>query len=347
MTGSTPHLPARLRAGRGRIAARALTATLLAATTALAACGSDSSDDSAKAPAASTPATTATQSSGTVIAKDAANDGKTITLGSKNFTEQKVLGEVYAEALEAAGYTVKREFNLGDEKTALKALKGKQIDAYPEYTGTALGSFFKVSGDKLPHDAGAAYDLVKTDFAKEGITALPPTPFTDSNEVAVTQATATKYNLTNISDLAPVASELKIYGSPECRSRNDCLKGLEDTYGLKFKSFTPVDLALRHEVLTSGKADVSIVFTTDPQIARDKFVLLKDDKQLFPPYNSTVLTRDEVITDLGPGFEKTIALVNTKLDAKVVQELNAKVDLDKKTPEDAAKSYLTDFGFVQ
>jgi osmoprotectant transport system substrate-binding protein len=346
MTGSTTHLPARLRAGRGRIAARALTATLLAATTALAACGSDS-DDTAKTPAASTPATTATQSSGTVIAKDDANSGKTITLGSKNFTEQKVLGEVYAEALEAAGYTVKREFNLGDEKTALKALKGGQIDAYPEYTGTALGSFFNVSGDKLPHEAQAAYELVKTDFEKDGIAALPPTPFTDSNEVAVTEATAKKYNLTNISDLASVASKLKIYGSPECRSRNDCLKGLQDTYGLKFKSFTPVDLSLRHEVLTSGKADVSIVFTTDPQIARDKLVLLKDDKQLFPPYNSTVLIEKKTLIDLGDGFAKTIALVNTKLDANVVQELNAKVDLDKKTPEDAAKSYLSDFGFVQ
>lgn len=258
-----------------------------------------------------------------------------------------MLGEVYAQSLEAAGYTVKREFNLGDEKTALKALEGKQIDAYPEYTGTALGSFFNVAGDDVPKDPTEAYNLVKTNFEKDSITALPPTPFTNSNEVAVTQATATKYKLTNISDLAPVAGELNIYGSPECRSRNDCLKGLQDTYGLKFKKFTPVDVALRHTVLTDGKADVSIVFTTDPQIARDKFVLLGDDKSIFPPYNSTVLVRDDVLTDVGADFAKTIELANTKLDAQVIQELNAKVDLDKESPEAAAKSYLSQFGFVQ
>lgn len=342
MTGST-HPSTALRRARGRTVARALTAlAFAAATTGLAACGDDDSSTSGDAkPAAKQ------SSSSTAIVKNDANAATTITLGSKNFTEQQVLGEVYAQSLEAAGYTVKREFSLGDEKTALKALEGKQIDAYPEYTGTALGSFFDVAGDKVPKDPTAAYELVKTNFVKQGITALPPTPFTSSNEVAVTQETAKKYNLTNISDLSKVAGELNIYGSPECRSRLDCLKGLQDVYGLKFKKFTPVDVALRHEVLTSGKADVSIVFTTDPQIARDKFVLLKDDKDMFPPYNSTLLVRDDVIQKAGADFAKTIELVNTKLDDQVVQELNAKKDLDKETPEAAAKSYLTQFGFVQ
>ncbi|MEH3052411.1 MAG: hypothetical protein PGN13_00185 [Patulibacter minatonensis] len=335
----TPHARARSRWRR----ARALTAVALAATTAvgLAACGGDDEKESSKSSGQSQ------SSASTAIQKDDTNSGITITLGSKNFTEQQVLGEVYAQALEAAGYTVKREFNLGDEKTALAALKAKQIDAYPEYTGTALGSFFDVAGDDLPKDAQEAYQLVKTDFAKEGITALPPTPFTSSNEVAVTQATADKYKLTNISDLASVAGQLKLYGSPECRTRNDCLKGLEDVYGLKFKSFTPVDISLRHTVLANKKADVSIVFTTDPQIARDKLVLLKDDKGMFPPYNSTLLVRDDVLSKAGSDFQKTIDLVNTKLDAKAIQELNAKKDLDKESAADAAKSYLTSFGFVQ
>ncbi|MDQ8046702.1 MAG: glycine betaine ABC transporter substrate-binding protein [Solirubrobacteraceae bacterium] len=329
-------------ASRGRLAARTLTAVALAATTALAACGSDSSSDSSSSSGSSS----SSSSNATLIKKDAANSGKTITLGSKNFTEQLVLGEVYAQALEAAGYTVKRQFNLGDENAALKSVKEKQIDAYPEYTGTILGSFFKVASNAIPKDPTQAYDEGKEKLAAEGITALPPTPFTSSNEVGVTQATAKKYNLTNISDLSKVASQLTIYGSPECRSRLDCLKGLQDVYGLKFKKFVPVDISLRHTVLENGKADVSIVFTTDPQNTRDNVVLLKDDKGMFPPYNSTLLVRTDAITADGPDFAKTIAAVNTNLNAKVVQELNAKVDLDKQTPAAAATSYLQDFGYV-
>ncbi|MBO9534518.1 MAG: hypothetical protein J7513_16215 [Solirubrobacteraceae bacterium] len=324
---------------RGGSLRRTLAVLALAATTALAACGSDSDSDTASS--GDQPA----QQSTTTIVKNDANAATTITLGSKNFTEQQVLGEVYAQALEAAGYTVKREFNLGDEKTALKALEGKQIDAYPEYTGTALGSFFNVAGDKIPKDPTEAFNLVKTNFAKQGITAFPPTPFTSSNEVAVTKETAEKYGLKNISDLSKVADQLTLYGSPECRSRIDCLKGLEDVYGLKFKKFVPVDVSLRHEVLENKKADVSIVFTTDPQIVRNGEVLLQDDKGMFPPYNPTLLVRDDVVEKAGPDFEKTIVLVNSKLDDAVIQELNAKKDIDKLTAEAAAKSYLTEFGF--
>lgn len=331
------------RRRRPRALAVAALALVAGSALGLSACGGDDS----KSSDASSGSGASQSSASTAIVKNDANSKVTITLGSKNFTEQQVLGEVYAQALEAAGYTVKREFNLGDEKTALASLKGKQIDAYPEYTGTALGSFFGLAGDKIPKDPQEAYELVKTDIAKDQITALPPTPFTSSNEVAVTQATADKYKLANISDLAPVAGELGLYGSPECRTRLDCLKGLQDVYGLKFKSFTPVDLSLRHTVLENGKADVSIVFTTDPQNARDKLVLLKDDKGMFPPYNSTLLVRDDVLEEAGPDFAKTIEAVNTKLDARAVQELNAKKDLDKESAADAAKSYLSSFGFVQ
>lgn len=344
MTETTIRGASRPAARRRRRLTTALAAgaLLAGAGLGLAACG----DDEKSEPSGSS-SSAGQSSSSTAITKNAENAKTTITLGSKNFTEQQVLGEVYAQALEAAGYTVKREFNLGDEKTALAALKGKQIDAYPEYTGTALGSFFDLAGDKIPKDPQQAYELVKTDIAKDGITALPPTPFTSSNEVAVTQATADKYKLTNISDLKPVAGQLKLFGSPECRTRLDCLKGLQDVYGLDFKSFTPVDLSLRHTVLENGKADVSIVFTTDPQNARDKLVLLKDDQGMFPPYNSTLLVRDDVIKAAGPDLAKTIELVNTKLDAKAVQELNAKKDLDKESAAAAAKSYLSSFGFVQ
>jgi osmoprotectant transport system substrate-binding protein len=290
---------------------------------------------------------TSTAPSKATIASNPDNGATTITVGSKNFTEQKVLGEIYAQALAAAGYDVKTELNLGDEKTALKALKDDQIDGYPEYTGTALLSFFDVPTDKLPKDPAAAFDQVKADFAKDGIAALPPTPFTSSNEVALTQEKAQELGVTKISDLKGKAQDLTLYGTPECRQRLDCLLGLEKVSGLKFTKFVPVDPALRHEVLEKGQADVSIVFTTDPQNKRDNLVLLKDDKGMFPPYNSTFLVKQSFLDQAGPDLQKTVELVNQGLTAQNMQELNARVDLDKKTPEEVAKEYLQEQGYVE
>jgi osmoprotectant transport system substrate-binding protein len=316
-------------------------------------CGSDddngsTSTSASTAAATSTPATTqSTAAAGSQIQSNPDNGSTSITVGSKNFTEQKILGEVYAQALQAAGYDVKTELNLGDEKTALKALQDGQIDAYPEYTGTALLSFFNTPTDELEGvDSQKAYEMVKTDFAKEGIDALPPTPFTNSNEVAVTGDTAQKLGLKSISDLKGKSQDLTLYGTPECRQRKDCLLGLEQTYGLKFKKFVPVDPALRHEVLEKGQADVSIVFTTDPQIKRDGEVLLSDDKHIFPPYNSTFLVKQDFVDKAGPDLQKTIELVNQGLTAPAIQELIARVDLDKQTPQDVAKEYLQESGYI-
>jgi osmoprotectant transport system substrate-binding protein len=305
---------------------------------ALGACGGDDDDNGG---------TTSGTTASTAIQKDPANASTTITVGSKNFTEQKVLGEIYAQALQAAGFTVKKQLNLGDEKTALKAIESGQIDAYPEYTGTALLSFFGYKSDKLPKNALVAYADAKKGFAQKGLTALPPTPFTSSNEVAVTKATADKYHLVNISDLAPVASKLTLYGSPECRQRLDCLLGLEQVYGLHFKKFVPVAIDLRHEVLAKGQADVSIVFTTDPQIKRQGEVLLKDDKGMFPPYNSTLVVTDALAKKAGAQLTTVVTQVNKGLTAPAMQELNARVDLDKKTPEEVAKEYLSESHLTQ
>jgi osmoprotectant transport system substrate-binding protein len=198
----------------------------------------------------------------------------------------------------------------------------------------------------LPKDPAAAYDEVKSRFTEDGITAFPPTPFTSSNEVAVTQETAQRLGLKTISDLSGKSQDLVLYGSPECRGRDDCLRGLQNVYGLRFKRFVPVDIAQRHEVLTNGDADVSIVFTTDPQISRNREVLLEDDKGMFPPYNSTFLMKTEVADKAGPDLQKTIDAVNKNLTARVMQELNARVDLDKETPEEAARDYLQQFDLV-
>jgi osmoprotectant transport system substrate-binding protein len=320
-----------------------LTLLALVATLALVACGSD--DDEGSTGTAAAPATT--EAASARIEANPDNASTTVVIGSKNFTEQKVLGEIYAQALEAAGYTVETELNLGDEKTALKALEDGQIDGYPEYTGTALLSFFEVPTDELPKDPQEAYEQVRASFEADGIAALAPTPFTSSNEVGLTRERAEELGVTTISDLAGKEADLKLYGTPECRQRMDCLLGLEEVYGLKLrKRFTPVDPALRHEVLERGQADLSIVYTTDPQIERNDLVLLEDDRGMFPPYNSTFLVKQSFLEEAGPDFAATIELVNEGLTAQAMQELNARVDLDKKTPAEVAAEYLRESGYV-
>jgi osmoprotectant transport system substrate-binding protein len=319
---------------------RLLLILILVLSLGLAACGEDDE------PTSTTESQPTAEAEAGKIEPNDANSAVSITIGSKNFTEQQVLGEIYAQGLQAAGYTVEKDLNLGDQDTALAALKGGDIDAYPEYTGTALLSFFGKQADELPKDEQAAYEEARAGFEEEGLVAFPPTPFTSSNEVAVTQETADELGLKTISDLEGKSEDLTLFGSPECRQRLDCLLGLQEVYGLKFKKFTPVDIAQRHEVLTSGRADVSIVFTTDPQIQREKEVLLEDDQGMFPPYNSTLVTRKEVADEAGPDLEKTITLLQEQLTDENMQELNARVDLDKKDAATVASEYLSETGLV-
>jgi osmoprotectant transport system substrate-binding protein len=306
----------------------------------VAACGGD--DDGTPAPSP----TQAGNQTGGKIQRNPANAKVRLTIGSKNFTEQKVLGEIYAQGLQAAGYTIKKDLDLGNEKRALAALKSGEIAAYPEYTGTALLSFFGRKAEALPKEPQAAYEEAKREFAAQGLTAFPPTPFTSSNEVAVTAETAERLHLTTISDLAGKAQKLTLYGAPECRERLDCLLGLEQVYGLHFKKFVPVPISQRHLVLSSGRADVSIVFTTDPQIHREKEVLLDDDKGMFPPYNSTLVMKDATAAEAGPDLPKALRQIQEQLTDENMQELNARVDLDRKDPAEVAKEYLTETGLI-
>jgi glycine betaine/choline ABC-type transport system substrate-binding protein len=315
----------------------------IAASLAIAACGS--SNDNSTSTSASGSQTSA--SSGNTIQSSSANKGKTVTIGSKNFTEEFILGEIYAQALQAAGYTVKKQLNLGSEQIAFKAVKSGQVDAYPEYTGTALTSFFGKKATDVPHDEQKAYQEAKAGFAKSNLTALPTTPFTDSNGVGMLKSKAQKLGIKNLSDLTSKGSSLTLYGPPECRQRPDCLLGLQDLYKIKFKKFVPVDPGLRHKVLDSGQADTSIVFTTDGQLAQGKELLLKDDKHMFPPYNVTLVFRNEALKKLGPEAQKTIALVQKGLTTEAMQELNSRVDIDKQTPQQVAKDYLTESGYVK
>jgi glycine betaine/choline ABC-type transport system substrate-binding protein len=316
----------------------------IAASVVLAACGSSNNNKTTSS--SGTGSSTSTASAGT-IQSNPANKSKTVTIGSKNFTEEFILGQIYAQALEAAGYTVKTQLNLGSEQIAFRAVKSGQVDAYPEYTGTALTSFFGMKATAVPHDEQKAYELAKTGFAKSKLTALPPTPFTDSNGVGMLKSKAQQQGVTKISDLTGKASKLTLYGTPECPQRPDCYLGLKQVYGLKFKKFVPVDPSLRHTVLDKGQADVSIVFTTDGQLAQGKELLLQDDKHLFPPYNATLVFRNATLAKLGPDAQKTIELVQKGLTTQAMQELNSRVDIDKQTPAKVAKDYLTESGYLK
>lgn len=307
----------------------------------LAACGSDDSDDSSSGGSD-------TSSSGDLIQSNPDNGSTTLTIGSKNFTEQIVLGEIYAQGLEAAGYKVDTDLNLGSETLALAALKQGEISGYPEYASTALTSFYKAAPEDVPNDPQEAADAVAAKANKDGIEVFAPTPFASANAVGLLTEKAEELGVTKISDLEGKSEDLNLYGSPECRQRIDCLVGLNENYGLEFNSFTPVDIGLRYEVLDKGQADLSIVFTTDAQLgAGDQYTILEDDKGVLPAGNVVFLTEKKTVDAAGPDYQATIEKVQSGLTEKVMQELDARVDLDKETPAAVASQYLKESGYIE
>lgn len=320
----------RLRAAAGLLLALALSLAIVA-------CGSSDSSNEAE------------ESSGSgAIVSNPKNAKVKLTIGSKNFPEQEILGEIYAQALAAAGYTAKSDLNLGSETVARAAVKSGAVSGYPEYASTALTSFFGIEPEEVPSGAEPAYEKAKAEFEKEGLTAFPPTPFASANAVGTTVKFAEEEGLETVSDLEGKSESMSLYGSPECRQRIDCLAGLERYYGLKFKSFHPVDIEFRYKVLEKGQADLSILFTTDPQLAaeKDKFVILEDDKEVFPAGNVIFVTKKSTAEKAGPDYEKTIVAVQQGLTLPVMQELDARVELEKQTPKEAAAAYLKSAGYV-
>jgi osmoprotectant transport system substrate-binding protein len=303
----------------------------------VAACGtSDSSDEAGSEIRAN------------LIEENPSNKGIEITVGSKNFTEQYILGQIYAQALKAAGYDVETDLNLGSEQIALRALRRGAIDAYPEYASTALTSFFELGPRGVPADAQQAFEESRDDFEQLGLVAFPPTPFSSANGVGLLTETADILDITRVSDLEDISQDLTLYGSPECRHRIDCLAGLERNYGLEFKSFTPVEIDRRYEVLDSGDADLSILFTTDAELfVSDNYAILEDDRGLLPAGNVLFVARQPTVDEAGPDLAATVERVQENLTLDVMQELNARVDIDREKPEEAAERYLKEFGYVR
>jgi len=315
--------------------------SLLVAAVAIVACGSDDGT--------STEADSSTASGDNLIQENPDNNDVKLTIGSKNFTEQFILGEIYAQALEAAGYDVSTDLNLGSEQVALKALENGEISGYPEYTSTALTSFFDTPPEEVPGNAQEAVDQTQQQFADLGLVAFAPTPFADANAVGLLQSTADDLGVSSISDLEGKSQDLTLAGSPECRQRIDCLAGLEKYYGLEFGKFTPVDIGLRYEVLDKGDADLSILFTSDAQlfVDSDKYTLLEDDKGVLPAGNVIFISDEKAAEEAGPDYQDTIEKVQQGLSLEVMQELNARVDVDKQKPEEVAAEYLQESGYTE
>ncbi len=267
----------------------------------------------------------------------------TVTVGSKNFTEELIIGELYAQVLEKAGLAVTRKLSLGTTDIAMAALGRGEIDLYPEYTGTAL---LNVLHQPPISDPKRAYAVVKDAYAKRyHLTWLDPAPMNDTQALATTQAIAGRWALGKLSDLAPKAGEFRLGAVPEFLTRADGLPGLQKAYGgFKFKQTKIVDNGLKYRALEHGDVDVIIAFSTEGQLKADNLIVLEDDKHLFPSYAVAPVVRAPLLAAkpaLAPALNKLAPLLTND----TMQNLNLQVDgPQKREPADVARDFLAGAG---
>ncbi|QEL21615.1 ABC transporter [Bosea sp. F3-2] len=263
---------------------------------------------------------------------------QTIKIGSKNFTEQFIVAELYAAALEKAGFKVERKINLGGTLVAHEALKSGAIDLYPEYTGTGFNAVMKATTTET--DPEKVRQIVKAFYEKEfNLTWLKPSNINNGYAIVVRPETAKEYNLKTLSDLGKVADKLSLGAGTEFVDRRDGIAGLKEVYGAQFREFKQfAALRLRYDALTQKQIDIANGFSTDWQIAAEKFVALDDDKGLFPPYFLAPVVRPDIAKN--ETVVATLEKVNALLDNPVMQELNRQVEVDKKEPRTVAASFL-------
>src|SRR5438874_3076302 len=265
-----------------------------------------------------------------------------VRIGSKNFTEQFIVAEIYAQALEAAGIKVERKINLGGTLIAHKALEEKQIDLYPEYTGTMLLAVLKA---EPMTDRKAVYEKVKSEYAAKGFVVLNEA-MNNGYDMVVRPETAAQYKLETLSDLAKVSKELKLGAGPEFRDRKDGLPGLKAKYGIEFKEDLQMAIGLRYQALANKQIDVVNGYATDGMISALKRKRLKDDKNLWPPYYLVPVVRKDAL-DANPKIAGVLNQVDALLDEATMAETNYKVDNDKEEPKDVARAFLKAKGIVR
>jgi osmoprotectant transport system substrate-binding protein len=282
---------------------------------------------------------TSSSSGGSSAASSQPGKGKpAITIGTKDFTEEFVLGQLYAQALRAKGYTVNLKSNIGATEIIDKALTSGQIDAYPEYTGETVTSTFHKN--VLTSSREKLTNLAKQLYAKRGQMTSTPTPFEDTDAVITLKDYAQKNNLTTVADLKNV-SHFSIAGQAPFKGRIAGLKGMQSIYGIDNATFKQLPPGLQYRALDRGDVDTADAFTTDPQLASGKYTTLKDPKGVFSFQNVLfVINKPKYEALGGPAFMATVDKVNSLLTAPAIQAMNKAVLTDKKDPATVAAQFL-------
>jgi osmoprotectant transport system substrate-binding protein len=270
---------------------------------------------------------------GTANAKSSA---PTIKLGTKDFTEAFVLGELYKQALQAKGYTVSYKQNIHGSELANTALTSGQINFLPEYTGVIALDLARAKPQK---SAAQNYATAKAFEEKQGFTLLNATPFFDADSFAVLKKTAAKYGLKTISDLKKVPN-LSYAGYPQCPKRITCLLGLKEIYGLKNIKFVQLGTIPVESLIDSGKVTGGDIFTTEPAFATGKYVALADNKHIFGFQNVAPVVSKSLAAALGSKFTNTVNAVSAKLTIPAMIAMNKAVAVDKKSAASVAGAFL-------
>jgi osmoprotectant transport system substrate-binding protein len=322
-----------VKQGTLRLVIAALAALLLAV--GFAACGSDDDDATAGGGTGTAASTTAAELPG---------EGKPpVTIGTKNFTEQFVLGQLYKQALEARGFTVAVKENIGSTELIERALRSGQIDLFPEYVGIFNTA---IAGDARAYDSAEdAFAAAQAFGERQGWTLLPLTPFTDTDALAVLPEYAEENGLRSVGDLARIRG-LRLGAPPEFRERATGLVGLRDRYGISDVDFSPLTIGLQYQALDNRQIDVANVFTTDGQLEGGRYVVLDDPENVFGFQNVTPVVTTETIEREGPAFEETLNLVSEKLTTEAMQQMNAAVAIDRQSPEEVARQFLEANGLL-
>lgn len=271
-------------------------------------------------------------------------EGATIVIGSANFAESALVAEIYAQALEHAGFPVVRKFNVGTREIYAAALEAGELVLVPEYTGSALTHL----GGDATSDVGATWEALRTAWAPRGVSVLEPAAAQDKNGFVVTRETADALDLARVSDLAASNGTLSLGGPPECPERAFCLMGLQDVYGLTFASFRPLDAggSLTVTALKEGEIDVGMLFTTDGVIAAEGFVLLEDDKGLQPTENVVPAIATSILDEYGDDLANVLNGVSAKLTTEDLTEMNRLVGYVGDDPVQVATNWLTNVGLI-
>jgi osmoprotectant transport system substrate-binding protein len=273
----------------------------------------------------------------TTAAETQAAEKPRVVIGTKNFTEQYVLGELYRQALEAKGFQVELKKDIGSTEIIDTALTSGEINFYPEYTGTALTVVFGEQGSA--ETAEETYELAKEKYEERGQTLLAMTPFSDSDAIAVLKETADEHGLETLDDLKKVPN-LRLGGQPEFRTRTQGLPGLRKNYGVTDVEFVPFAGISPYEALDQERVDAAAIFSTDPPLASGKYVVLEDTEAQFGFQNVAPVVDQELADAGGDELVETVDAVSEELTEEAIIAMNSAVAIDQKDPAEVAREFL-------